>query len=676
MTTEARPLRVLFLPNVQQAPRWRDFRPGEAPDPRREVALFRQRGIIQETRDLYDPPLNPWCRKQPFLAGFDPVRALRVLLFDRSYDAIVSVFESNVVFILLLRRLFRFTTPILLWEVSAQGWRPRDLVRRFVVPRVEKVLVLTRHQKEHVARTFRPKAPPDIIGFCVDETFFHPDFARAGSYVLSVGDDVGRDYPTLVAAWQGLDLELVLKTRWRPAAALPIRLLSERLSFVALRELYADASMVVLPLKATDHPTGITALFEAMAMGKPVIATDIGTTRDYIVHGETGLLVPPGDAQALRQAILDLHDAPAERRRLGENARRRIDQAFSMPAFIDRFAASIRATTAVLLAAVLLAAPAQAASLTVGPGRAFSTPGAAAQAAQDGDTIAIDPGEYYDCAILNRDHLTIAGTGPITGAGVVITDTTCQNKALFIVRGNDTTIRNITFTRARVADNNGAGIRMEGRDLTVESSRFINNQTGLLDGGQPGSTVRVIDCDFTDNGVRDIGPPSPALSVGAIATLHVERSRFADSHGGAHILSGAGRTELIGNRIEDGKDGVRDALVVLTDGGSLVMADNLLRRAPGAMRANAAVHAYPGPAGTLELRRNTLVNASGRPAALLLDWSRGTADFAGNVLDRGDVERSTEGFWRHQAITAASDLYANARHLAGAELRALQSMSR
>jgi len=349
MTTEAphpRPLRVLFLPNVQQAPRWRDFRPGEAPDPRREIDLFRERGIIQETRDLYDPPLNPWCRKQPFLAGFDPIRALRVLLFDRSYDAIVSVFESNVFFILLLRWLFRFKTPILLWEVSAQGWRPRDLVLRFVVPRVEKVLVLTRHQEEHVRRTYRLQAPPDNITLHpVNEDFFRPDPTREGTYALSVGDDFARDYPTLVAAWQGLDLELVLKTRWRPPVEQPhIRLVAQRLSFLALRDLYAGASMVVLPLRIAEHPTGSTALFEAMAMAKPVIATDIGTTRDFVIHGETGLLVPPGDPDALRRAVLELQADPAKRRRFGENARRRIDGDLSMPAFIDRFAASIRAT--------------------------------------------------------------------------------------------------------------------------------------------------------------------------------------------------------------------------------------------------------------------------------------------------------------------------------------------
>jgi len=327
---------------------------------------------------------------------------------------------------------------------------------------------------------------------------------------------------------------------------------------------------------------------------------------------------------------------------------------------------------AAVLLALLLAAPAHAAILEVGPTRAFATPAAAAQAAQDGDTIVLDPGEYYSCAIWTHNRLTIVGAGP----GVVITDTTCQGKALFLVQGNDTTIRNITFARARVADRNGAGIRAEGRGLTVESSSFLNNQIGLLGGDAPASTVRVVDCTFSGNGVRDIGSPAPALSVGAIAILHVEASRFEGSLGGAHIFSAANRTELAANRIEDGEAGVRDALVVLANGGSLAMTDNLLRRGPNAARVNAAVHAYPGPAGVLELSRNTLRNASARPAALLLNWSRGTAVFAANVLDRGDSESSSEGSWRHQAIAAARDLYANARHLAGTELRALQRILR
>ena len=344
-TPPPRPLRVLFLPNVQQAPRWRTP-PGTAPEnPRQQRDLFRARGIIQVVRDLYDPPLNPWCRKHPFFAGFDPVRAFRVLLFDRSCDAIVSVFETNIVVILLLRRLFRFTTPILLWEVSAQGWRPRDLILRFVVPRVDKVLVITQHQKQYVERSFRLKAPPDFLGSRVDESFFHPSFAREGTYALSVGNDVGRDYPTLVAAWQGLEFELVLRTSWRPTLTDPrIRWLPEPLSFVELRHLYAGASMVVLALSPVDHASGITTLLEAMAMGKPVIASDVGTTRDYIVHGETGLLVPPGDPAALRQAIRELHGDAGKRRRLGNQARGSLMGKAFVSDFIDRLAASIRAT--------------------------------------------------------------------------------------------------------------------------------------------------------------------------------------------------------------------------------------------------------------------------------------------------------------------------------------------
>ena len=323
---------------------------------------------------------------------------------------------------------------------------------------------------------------------------------------------------------------------------------------------------------------------------------------------------------------------------------------------------------AAILAAALLAGSAQAATLQVGPGRAFDRPSAAARAAQDGDSIAIDPGEYYDCAVWTANRLTIAGTGP----GVLITDTTCQGKALFITRGEDITIHNLGFARARVPDRNGAGIRAEGRNLTVESSRFTNNETGLLDAGQPGSTLRIIDCDFTANGGRDSTTPSPALLVSGGTALLVERSRFADSRGGAHILSAAGRTELHDTSIEDGEPGVRDALVVLY-GGSLLMENTTLRRGTNEARVNAAVHAYGG-AGTLALRGNTLVNASSRPAALLLDWTGGEASFSGNTLQPGDVERSTEGSWRQQAIGAARALYGQTRHLAGAGLRAIRGM--
>ena len=89
-----------------------------------------------------------------------------------------------------------------------------------------------------------------------------------------------------------------------------------------------------------------------------------------------------------------------------------------------------------LAAAVSLPAVSRADRLAVGPGQPLKSPSAAATVARPGDTVVIEPGEYFDCAVWTADHLTITGAG----AGVVITDKACEGKALFVARGNDITI--------------------------------------------------------------------------------------------------------------------------------------------------------------------------------------------------------------------------------------------
>ena len=71
-------------------------------------------------------------------------------------------------------------------------------------------------------------------------------------------------------------------------------------------------------------------LVEAMALGKPVVATDAGGVPEIVVDGETGLLVPPGDPPALAAAIARLVEDPAQRARLGEAGRRRATSEFSL----------------------------------------------------------------------------------------------------------------------------------------------------------------------------------------------------------------------------------------------------------------------------------------------------------------------------------------------------------
>lgn len=99
-------------------------------------------------------------------------------------------------------------------------------------------------------------------------------------------------------------------------------------------ELYRRAKIVVVP-SIFNESFGIVAL-EAMASGRPVIASRVGGLEDVVVNGETGILVEPGSEEQLAEAIETLLGDEGYRRRLGANARRLIEEKYSWDAIIDR----------------------------------------------------------------------------------------------------------------------------------------------------------------------------------------------------------------------------------------------------------------------------------------------------------------------------------------------------
>ena len=70
-------------------------------------------------------------------------------------------------------------------------------------------------------------------------------------------------------------------------------------------------------------------LLEAMARGRPVVATPVGGTPELVTDGETGLLVPPRDPEALAEALRRVLDDPELARRLGEAGRARVAERFT-----------------------------------------------------------------------------------------------------------------------------------------------------------------------------------------------------------------------------------------------------------------------------------------------------------------------------------------------------------
>jgi glycosyltransferase involved in cell wall biosynthesis len=93
-----------------------------------------------------------------------------------------------------------------------------------------------------------------------------------------------------------------------------------------LGPLYDRAAVVAVPSRREGF--GVVCA-EAMAHGRPVVASRVGGLLDLVVHEETGLLVPPRDVEALRAALKRLLDDRELRERMGTKARERIKEHFS-----------------------------------------------------------------------------------------------------------------------------------------------------------------------------------------------------------------------------------------------------------------------------------------------------------------------------------------------------------
>ncbi len=324
---------------------------------------------------------------------------------------------------------------------------------------------------------------------------------------------------------------------------------------------------------------------------------------------------------------------------------------------------------AVAAAWLSAAAPATARVLMVGAGQPYATPGAAARAAAAGDEVRILPGTYYDCAVWDADRLVIAGAGPDQ---TVLTDTACQGKASFVIGGRGVTVRDLTLARIRVPDGNGAGIRAEGADLTVERVRFENDQQGLLALPQPGGTLRVIDCSFIDDGVTETDRAAAALQVGGMARLVVRNTEFAHEKAGIAIASAAAMTEISGSRIAAA---ARPLGATVQVSGGLTLDGTTLQAGPVRGDRRAAVLALPAADGDapLALRHDTLAGGG----ILLLNWSGRSAVLEANDPGPHGVVESTGGAWtyrlRHAAREGYDALKQTARHLARRALDLLRN---
>jgi glycosyltransferase involved in cell wall biosynthesis len=197
-------------------------------------------------------------------------------------------------------------------------------------------------------------SPEDIVlvHHPVDQEFFKP-IDKEKTIIFSAGS-TERDFETLVEAAKGLKYpvriaaSLVVTHDGLRTATKDIRgQLSDLqdlevgpLSSSKLRDSYAAAKVVVVPLLPSDIDAGVNVILEGMAMGRPVIASKTRGQVDVIRDGENGILVPPCDAAALAAAIEYLVKEPHAAAAMGRRARAYVEKFHRLEDFVEEIRAN------------------------------------------------------------------------------------------------------------------------------------------------------------------------------------------------------------------------------------------------------------------------------------------------------------------------------------------------
>ena len=304
------------------------------------------------------------------------------------------------------------------------------------------------------------------------------------------------------------------------------------------------------------------------------------------------------------------------------------------------FALNALAAAIALPTAVLMAQPVPNAFTVVESGRSFDTLQEAVNAVGNARaTIRIAPGTYRQCAVQQEGVIVYeaAEPGSVTFAG-----RSCEGKAALVLRGTGAEIRGLTFSNLRVADGNGAGIRLEKGALNVAYARFENSQQGILTADDPGAQIYITRSTFTGLGTcEDDAGCAHSLYVGDYGSLTVRESRFERGTGGHYLKARAGSVTIENNSFDDANGRTTNYMIDLPAGSVGRIADNWFVQ--GRDKENHSAFIALGaedllhPSDGLQVENNEarFVPGLSRSSVFLADWTGSKIVMQGNKIAAG-----------------------------------------
>jgi hypothetical protein len=296
---------------------------------------------------------------------------------------------------------------------------------------------------------------------------------------------------------------------------------------------------------------------------------------------------------------------------------------------------SRRITRALPVSAMLSLAfilPASAATRAVGPGKPYATPCGAFAAAVAGDVVEIDGRGTYrgDVCGIYASNLTIRGVNgrPKIDAG----GKAAMGKGIWVVAGNNVVIENVEMFGAKVADHNGAALRLEGTNFTLRSSFLHDNENGVLSGANTASNIVIEYSEFGHNGFGT--GYTHNLYIGNVASLTFRYNFSHDANAGHNLKSRARVNTIAYNRFSSLRAGETGSTAAgqpsyeidLPNAGTSYVIGNVIQQP--AVNQNPGMLAYgeegaSNPGRDLYVVNNTFLNE---------DSSRGTFVLVGGAV--------------------------------------------
>ena len=265
-------------------------------------------------------PANEWivCFKQAFQ-----------LLTSKDNDGIITLLVQLPTAMGLLKRLpFMGKKTVIAMDFTIAHLRGGiyQKLARFALAKIDRFGVYCQYERRIYSEYLGlPIERFEVIYQNYDESGLTWQEDENDPFIISLGSAL-RDYPTLIQAVEKLDLPTVIASSRVALQGIDMPP-NVQTPFDINRgqcwDLIVKARMDVVSTKVTNDTSssGFRAIVEALEIGCPLIATQGAGAEDYVIHGETGLLVEPNSVESMAQAITTLWKDADLRQRMSRSAK-------------------------------------------------------------------------------------------------------------------------------------------------------------------------------------------------------------------------------------------------------------------------------------------------------------------------------------------------------------------